>query len=143
NFFLFGMTAEEVLAKRRDRAVGRLALEGQPLLAEALELLRGDFFCPDEPGLFKPLVDDLLGFDQYMVLADFASYASVQGEVDAAFRHQDAWAKKAALNIARVGTFSSDRTIREYASEIWKIEPCLIGEVRDPALVPDDEPDPA
>jgi starch phosphorylase len=141
NFFLFGLTAEEVLAKRAERYEGHRALAGQPILAEALELIKEDFFCPEEPGLFEPLLGDLLGFDQYMVLADFAEYAKVQGEVDAAFRLTDAWARKAALNIARVGVFSSDRTIREYASDIWRIEPCRIDQVRDPALVPDVEPD--
>jgi starch phosphorylase len=142
NFFLFGLTADEVNQRRSERFVGRRALEGQPLLAEAVELIREGFFCPEEPGIFTPLVDDLLGFDPYMVLADFASYAKVQSEVDQAFGHADEWTKKAALNIARVGGFSSDRTIREYAQDIWGIEPCPITSLRDPMLVPDSGPDP-
>ncbi len=142
NFFLFGMTAEEVAEKRRARALGKAALAADPLLAEALELVESGFFCPEEPDVFKPLVEDLLGADQYLVLNDFASYAAVQGQVDKAFRQTDEWTRKAAYNIARMGRFSSDRTIREYASEIWGVAPCPVAEPRDPSLVPDDQPTP-
>jgi glycogen phosphorylase len=142
NFFLFGLTADQVAEKRRARTLGRDALAADPLLAEALELVQNGFFCPEEPDVFKPLVDDLLGADQYLVLNDFASYAAVQGQVDKAFRHTDEWTRKVAYNIARMGRFSSDRTIREYASEIWGVEPCTVAEPRDPSLVPDDQPTP-
>jgi starch phosphorylase len=142
NFFLCGLTADEVLARRAERYEGCRALEGQPLLAEAVDLIRGGFFCPEEPQIFSPLIDDLLGFDPYLVLADFASYASVQAKVDVAFGHADEWTRMAALNIARVGQFSSDRTINEYAREIWGVEPCRITSLRDPSLVPDSGPDP-
>ncbi|NUO47988.1 MAG: glycogen/starch/alpha-glucan phosphorylase, partial [Polyangiaceae bacterium] len=142
NFFLFGLTADEVLARRAERYDGRRALEGQPLLAEAVELIRGGFFCPEEPQIFAPLIEDLLGFDPYLVLADFASYAAVQAKVDVAFGHADDWTRMAALNIARVGQFSSDRTINEYARDIWGVEPCRITSLRDPSLVPDSGPDP-
>ncbi|MBL8739928.1 MAG: glycogen/starch/alpha-glucan phosphorylase, partial [Myxococcales bacterium] len=89
NFFLFGLTAEQVAEKRRSRTLGRTALADDPLLAEALDLVSTGFFCPEEPDVFKPLVDDLLGPDQYLVLNDFASYAAVQGQVDKAFRQTD------------------------------------------------------
>jgi len=142
NFFLFGMTADEIAARREERLTGARSLEPSPLLAEAVELIREGFFCPEEPGIFNPLIDDLLGYDPYMVLADFAAYAKVQAEVDDAFRHTDDWTRKAAFNIARVGGFSSDRTIREYASEIWGIESQPITSLRDPSLVPNADPDP-
>ncbi len=142
NFFLFGMTADEIAARREERLTGARSLEASPLLAEAVELIREGFFCPEEPGIFNPLIDDLLGYDPYMVLADFAAYAKVQAEVDDAFRKTDDWTRKAAFNIARVGGFSSDRTIREYASEIWGIEPQPITSLRDPSLVPNADPDP-
>ncbi len=130
NFFLFGLTAEEVIARRRDRFEGGTALPSLPEVAEALELLRDGFFCPEEPEIFRQLVETLVGFDEYMVLADFASYAKAQQEVEAAFKDADSWTRKAALNITRVGTFSSDRTIREYAKDIWGISPVQVGEPR-------------
>ncbi|MBL9024113.1 MAG: glycogen/starch/alpha-glucan phosphorylase [Myxococcales bacterium] len=142
NFFLFGLTADEVTARRQERFTGRRAVDGYPLLAEAVELIREGFFCPEEPGIFDPLVEDLLGYDPYMVLADFSDYAHVQNKVEQSFRHRDDWTRKAALNIARVGGFSSDRTIREYAREIWGIEPQPITSLRDPSIVPGDHPDP-
>jgi starch phosphorylase len=134
NFFLFGLDADQVLARRRERYEGKSALEGHPLLAEALQLLRSGFFCPEERDIFAPLVDDLLGYDQYMVLGDFASYERVQDDVDKAYRAADEWTRKCAFNIARMGGFSSDRTIREYADEIWSVSPCVVPEPRDPAL---------
>jgi starch phosphorylase len=130
NFFLFGLTAEEVLERKARRYQGRDALPSLPELAEALELLHGGFFCPEEPELFHPLIDSIMGYDDYMVLADFGSYANEQRAVDHAFLDRELWLRKAAYNIARVGTFSSDRTIREYASDIWHIEPVDVGEPR-------------
>jgi starch phosphorylase len=141
NFFLFGLTADEVDARRAERFEGRQALTNAPILAEALELLRTGFFCPEEPDLFKPLVEDLLSYDSYMVLADFASYSRQQDEVDRAYRAKDDWTYRAGLNIARTGRFSSDRTIREYARQIWKVDPCVVGDPRDPTLVPNAHPD--
>jgi len=142
NFFLFGLTANEVAERRKARVEGKAALADDPLLAEAIDLVRTGFFCPEEPDVFKPLVDDLLGVDPYLVLTDFASYSTVQAQVDKAFRHTDEWTRKAAYNIARMGRFSSDRTIREYASEIWGVAPCQVATPRDPSLVPDAQHDP-
>ncbi len=130
NFFLFGMTADEVLEQKRRRFMGRDALPSVPELAEAIELLHGGFFCPEEPDIFHPLIESLLGFDEYMVLADFAAYAAEQRKVELAFVDRELWMKKAILNIARVGAFSSDRTIREYAKDIWHVEPTVIGDPR-------------
>jgi len=141
NFFLFGLTAEEVLQKRAERFRGQDAVRAGSDLAEVLSLIDEGFFSPDEPGLFRELVADLRGYDQYMVLADFEAYDAAQREVDAAFRHSDAWTKKALANIARTGRFSSDRTIREYAEEIWGIEPCYVDEPTVPSLIADAHPD--
>jgi starch phosphorylase len=141
NFFLFGLTAEEVLARRAARFEGRSALRhpdggSNAELMEALELLRDGFFCPEEPEVFRPLVESLVGFDEYMVLADFEAYAAAQRDVDAAYQNADEWTRRALLNIARVGVFSSDRTIREYAKEIWGIEPVRVGSPRNRADAP-------
>ncbi|NUP04698.1 MAG: glycogen/starch/alpha-glucan phosphorylase [Polyangiaceae bacterium] len=142
NFFLFGLDASEVLERRQQHFQGHTVLADQPLLAEALSLIKSGFFCPEERDIFAPLIDDLMGYDQYMVLADFASYADVQNKVDRAFRSADDWSRKAAYNVARMGSFSSDRTIREYANEIWDVVPCIVPEPRNPAMVPLAHPDP-
>jgi glycogen phosphorylase len=123
NFFLFGLDAAEVLERRRSGFEGRAAYEADATLREAIDLIRSGFFSPDERDLFTPLIDGLLGRDEYLSLGDFAAYAACQRDVAEAYRDEDAWSRKAALNIARVGTFSSDRTVREYAREIWKISP--------------------
>jgi starch phosphorylase len=123
NFFLFGLDAAAVLEQRRAGAEGRAFYEADETIREAVDLIRSGFFSPDERDLFTPLIDGLLGRDEYLSLADFAAYAACQRDVAEAYRDEDAWSRKAALNIARVGAFSSDRTVREYAREIWKIDP--------------------
>ncbi|HVK68487.1 MAG TPA: glycogen/starch/alpha-glucan phosphorylase [Polyangium sp.] len=126
NFFLFGLTAEEVEARLASGVPGRAAYEADPELREAIDFIRTGFFSPDEPDAFHPLVDELLGRDRYLVMSDFRAYADAQKVVEQAFLDEEGWSRKAALNIARVGGFSSDRTVREYANEIWRIEPCPI-----------------
>ncbi|MEZ4308210.1 MAG: glycogen/starch/alpha-glucan phosphorylase [Polyangiaceae bacterium] len=136
NFFLFGLTAEEVAERRRSGIPGSAALEDNEELREVVNLVASDFFNPQEPQLFKPIVEELLGRDQYMIMADFAAYSACQERVAAAYEDQEAWSRTALLNIARMGSFSSDRTIREYASDIWRIEPV---DVPPPAYTPDAE----
>jgi len=133
NFFLFGHTTDEIGAFRRARHEGRSFMNNQPLLKEAIELVQSGFFEPDEPELFKPIVDNWLGYDDYMTLADFASYEAIQRTAEAAFRDEDDWSLKAGLNIARMGRFSSDRTILEYAKEIWGIERIAVHAAADDA----------
>ncbi|UQA57333.1 glycogen/starch/alpha-glucan phosphorylase [Polyangium aurulentum] len=123
NFFLFGLTAEEVADKLRAGVTGRAAYEADPELREAIDFIASGFFSPEERSLFHPLVDDLLGADRYMVMSDFRAYADAQKAVEQAYRDEESWSRMAALNIARVGGFSSDRTVREYAREIWGIVP--------------------
>jgi starch phosphorylase len=123
NFFLFGLDAAEILERRRQGIEGQAFYEADPIIHEVIDLIRSGFFSPDERDLFTPLLDGLLGRDEYYSLGDFAAYAASQQAVAEAFGSEDAWSHKAALNIARVGAFSSDRTIREYAREIWKIDP--------------------
>lgn len=122
NIFIFGLTAQEVSDMRHD--YNPLNYYGKdPLLVKAIELIRNGFFSPEEPEIFHSLVDLLLNEDKYFVLADFESYFNCQREVDSLYRDQDAWSKKAILNIARIGKFSSDRTIMEYNRDIWHTEP--------------------
>jgi len=123
NFFLFGLTADEVLARKQAGYDPRAVYESNPDLKEALDLVANGFFSPEDRKLFKPLVDSLLNEDRYLVLADFADYARAQEEVARCYLDREAWTRKAILNVARCGRFSSDRTIREYARDIWGIEP--------------------
>jgi starch phosphorylase len=121
NFFLFGLTADQVLAHRRAKIPGRAAYEQHEELRQVVDLIAGGFFCPEERDLFQPIVDELMGRDEYLVLADYAAYADAQRAVGAAYQDEDDWSRRAALNIARVGTFSSDRTVQTYAESIWNI----------------------
>ena len=97
-----------------------------PFLKEAVDLIREGFFSPDEPDLFQPLIDGLLHSDAYLVLADFAAYHEAQMRIDALYRNPEAWTEKTIRNVARIGGFSSDRTIREYNRDIWHCTPLRI-----------------
>lgn len=122
NFFLFGLTTGEV---RDLRARGYHPLEyydSNPVLREALDLVRSGHFSAGDTDLFAPIVDSLLQRDEYMLLADYQSYLDTQERVGAAFLDEQAWAGMSILNVARMGKFSSDRSIREYCSRIWKIK---------------------
>ena len=123
NFFLFGLTADEVLQKKREGYRPREIYASNPDLQEALDLVGNGFFSPEDRALFRPLVDSLLREDRYMVLADFASYAEAHDRVVRAYLDKEQWTRMAILNVARNGHFSSDRTIRQYAKEIWEISP--------------------
>jgi starch phosphorylase len=124
NFFLFGLTAEEVADwKGRGYEPGEL-YRGNHQLREVLDLIAGGELSPSEPQLFAPLVRGLLDYgDNYMLLADFDAYVSCQQRVSAAYRDPEAWTRSSILNVARMGRFSSDRTIREYARDIWGVKP--------------------
>ena len=125
NMFIFGLTTEEVVAARPSyRPYDYYA--GNPVLKQAIDLIREGFFSPDDRGLFQPLVDLLLNDDRYMVLADFDGYHRAQMEIDALYCDSEAWTKKSILNVARIGKFSSDRTILEYNRDIWHAEPVPI-----------------
>jgi starch phosphorylase len=123
NFFLFGLTAEEVAEHRRAGYVGRQVYEANPNVREVIDLISSGFFSPEDKHLFQPLVDSLLYEDRYLVLADFEAYARAQEEATRAYLDPKRWWKSAILNVARMGFFSSDRTIREYAKDIWGIVP--------------------
>jgi starch phosphorylase len=124
NFFLFGLTVEEVASLRRRGYDPWEWYRNDRRLKSVLDALSGSVFSPGEPGLFRPLVDSLLhGGDPYLVLADFAAYLAVHEEVERAYLDEERWTRMAILNVARTGKFSSDRTIRDYAEEIWGVTP--------------------
>jgi glycogen phosphorylase len=122
NFFLFGLTAQEVQDRLRRGYRPRDFYEQNAELRAVLDLIHGGFFEPEHPELFRPLVQSLLDHDPYLLLADFASYAECQQRVEEAFTDKERWTRMAILNVARMGKFSSDRTIREYAEQIWKAQ---------------------
>ncbi len=121
DFFLFGLSAREVAETKAGGYSPRSYLDSDPALREALELISSGFF--GDGSLFRPLVDNLLYSDEYMLLADFESYRACQERVDAAWRDRDTWSARSIRNVAGSGRFSSDRAIREYCRDIWNVEP--------------------
>jgi starch phosphorylase len=122
NIFIFGLSTAEVLASRTQGYHPLRVVESHPRLRAVLDVIAGGQFSPEEPGRYRSLVDSLLwGGDHYMLLADFDSYVAAQGRVDALYADRDAWARTAIANVAGMGFFSSDRTIREYARDVWGI----------------------
>jgi starch phosphorylase len=126
NFFLFGLTAEQVAGSRAWYSP-YWHYENEPETRAALDLIFSDHFSPNEPGIFAPLRDTLLTRgDFYMHLADLTSYIQAHGRLSELYADPNAWARKAILNVAGSGKFSSDRTIAEYASGIWGVKPCPV-----------------
>ena len=123
NFFLFGLTADEVRSTREKGYEPRRIYESTPELREALDQIAGGRFSRGDASLFRPLVDSLLYYDPFLLLADYASYVACQKHVGLAYREPAAWDRMSVLNVARVGRFSSDRAIREYAEKIWHVRP--------------------
>ncbi len=121
NFFLFGLTAEQVAEKQAAGYRPREHYDKEPLLREVIDGLASGRFSDGDKDLFAPIVQDLLNVDRFMVMADFADYVKVQGDVGKAFCDAKAWSRMSALNTARSGKFSSDRAIREYCRDIWKV----------------------
>ena len=126
NFFLFGLTAEQV-AGTRGCYSPFWHYENEPETKQALDLIGANHFNPKEPGIFSPILEALLGYgDYYMHLADLKSYLEADQRLVDLSPDPNAWASKAILNVAASGKFSSDRTIAQYASEIWKAQPCPV-----------------
>jgi starch phosphorylase len=117
----FGLSADEVLKIRELGYEPRLHYEENARLRRVLDDIANGVFSPSEPDRYRALVDSLLNRDSFMLLADFASYLDAQQEVDQLFARPDAWADKAIRNIAGMGIFSSDRTIQQYARQIWNV----------------------
>jgi starch phosphorylase len=125
NIFIFGMTTDEVMARKvKYNPVD--CIEKDANLMAVMELLRTGYFSPDDPGIFAPILDNLLTKDEYMLMADFPSYIECQKKVSELYRNQNEWTRKAILNVARMGTFSSDRSIADYNRDIWHCQPTPI-----------------
>ncbi|MGK2900685.1 MAG: glycogen/starch/alpha-glucan phosphorylase [Burkholderiaceae bacterium] len=124
NIFIFGLKTPQVQSLRHSGYQPMRLYEANPALKAVLDAISGEAFSPDEPGRYRGLVDSLLwGGDHYLLLADYESYVATQLRVDALYRQPGPWAECAIANVAGMGAFSSDRTIREYATQIWGIAP--------------------
>ena len=126
NFFLFGHTADELAVLNRQGYHPMPWLENDPTTREAIDLIGSGHFSEGDRDLFHPLLANLCGSDPFRVMADIGDYRRAQNEVDAAWRDPGRWGTMAVLNTARCGFFSSDRSIREYAERIWKVEPVSV-----------------
>ena len=129
NIFMFGLRPQQVEQRRHGYNPWDI-YQGDEEIRQTIEMIERNFFSMMEPGVFQPLIDSLLkDGDYYMLLADLRDYMQTQEKVDAAYKDREGWIRKSILNVARAGKFSSDRTIREYAAEIWHVEPCnVVGE---------------
>jgi len=124
NIFIFGLNDREVVERKRRGYSPWDEYHRNDELREVFDVLQGGLFSPDDPGRFKPIVDSLLQRgDPYMVAADFASYMDCQDRVDACYHDLSEWTRRSICNVAFMGYFSSDRTIQEYAADIWKVQP--------------------
>ena len=122
NIFIFGMNVEEVEALRKKGYNPHTAINASPYLKRALDLIRSDFFSPANRGVFQPLIDSM-NYDYYMVAADFDSYAKTQDKLAQLYKDPTEWTRRCIHNIANMGPFSSDRSIHDYATKIWDLQP--------------------
>jgi glycogen phosphorylase len=123
NIFIFGLTTPQAVGLRSSGYRPQDYYYQLPELKTVLDQISSGMFSPSNPGLFRPLVDNLLNSDYYLLLADFDSYMDAQADVDRIYMIPEEWARKSILNTASMGKFSSDRTIGEYARDIWGIKP--------------------
>ena len=126
NIFIFGLTEKEVSSFKNNGYDPKKYINKSPVLQKVMNLIGTNFFCPDEPDLFRPIYDELIGNDEYFLMADFDAYLAAQTAVEKAYIDKSLWTRMSILNVARCGKFSSDRTIGEYAKDIWDIEPMPI-----------------
>ncbi len=123
NIFIFGLTAAEVAEVKNQGYQPWDRYHGNDELRQVLDMIASGYFSPDEPGRFRPIFDELTrGGDRFLLLADYAAYVACHEKIEALYRDADAWTRKAILNVAGMGKFSSDRAIREYAEKIWGVK---------------------
>lgn len=134
NMFIFGLTADGVARQREKGYTPAMFYENIPELKRVLDMIASGYFSPDQPDLFQPLFDLLVKKGDFlMLLADYEAYIHAQNHAAAEFKNEEEWTRKAILNVARMGMFSSDRAVAEYARDIWGIEPVPI-EIKEPRL---------
>jgi glycogen phosphorylase len=126
NFFLFGLDAAQAAAARRDGYEPRAVYERDPELRAAIDAISAGVFSHGDRDVFAPIVDSILGWDQYLCLADYRSYVDCQDAVERAWLDAEGWSRMSILNSARCGYFSSDRTVRDYCRDIWHVDPVRV-----------------
>ena len=126
NFFLFGLKSDEVNKIKAEGYNPYSYYESNNNLRKALEMIRTGYFSGDNHDLFKPIFDSLVYHDDYMLLADYQSYIDIQDKVDSLYLNKSKWTEMSIINVARSGKFSSDRTIKEYCKDIWKVKPLKV-----------------
>jgi starch phosphorylase len=126
NFFLFGLTVDQVWDLKRRGYRPQEVYENNSSLREILDFIGSGALSGGDPNVFRPLLDRLLNEDPFLVLADYQAYADCQEQVTSLWRDQRAWTRKAILNVARMGKFSSDRSIREYCEQVWQVQPVKV-----------------
>jgi starch phosphorylase len=126
NFFMFGLTASQVQERISTGYQPWQVVDSEPELKHALDLIDSGLFSHGDRQLFAPLTSNLHSQDPYLVCADYRAYLDCQDSVDVHFRDTECWTRMSILNVARIGKFSSDRAIREYAEEIWRVQPVPI-----------------
>jgi starch phosphorylase len=126
NFFLFGMTVDDVFQLKRQGYRPSDLYHHNPELRRCIDSLANSAFLRGDTELFRPIVDSLLGHDEFMLLADYQAYVDCQSQVDQIYRTADDWTRMSILNVARCGFFSSDRTIRQYCEDIWHVKPVAV-----------------
>ena len=122
NFFLFGLTTNQVQSRTAEGYHPRSIYESNPFLREIIDSIASGQFSHRDSRLFHPLLDKLLEHDPYLLFADYQPYVACQDRVSETYRDQEAWSKMSILNAARMGKFSSDRSIRDYCNGIWHLD---------------------
>ena len=128
NIFIFGLLADEVVKLKSNGYNPKTYYESNAMLKRIIDMISENYFNKSETGIFKPIIDSLLEVDFYCLLADYQPYIDAQNKVSKLYMDKEEWTKMAILNVARVGKFSSDRSIKEYAEKIWKVEPVKINQ---------------
>jgi starch phosphorylase len=143
NFFLFGLTVEAIDRLRAEGYRPHAVYEADPVLREAIDALAGGTFSRGDASLFRPIVDSLLRDDPWLLLADFRSYVDCQAEAGRTYLDRERWTRMSILNTARMGRFSSDRSIADYCREIWRVQAVPIEVAPASAAAPPGRPGPA
>lgn len=126
NIFIFGLLADEVVKLKRSGYNPVSYYESNANLKKVIDMIASDFFNKNEPGIFKPIIEGLMNVDYYCLFADYQSYVDAQDKVSKLYLDHEEWTKKSILNVARIGKFSSDRSVHEYAEKIWNVKPVKI-----------------
>ena len=134
NIFIFGLLADEVIKLKESGYNPNKYYETNTILRGVIDRIASDYFSKDEQGIFSTLVDSLLNYDNYCLFADFQSYVDMQDEVSRVYKNVDEWTKRSIYNVARIGKFSSDRSVKEYAENIWKVKPTPIKDITKPFM---------